>query len=287
MGDYRQQQVLQEEEEYIAMERIEALQKLREPFLPHQISKLPKPTKAQNECAYGQKQICSICNGIHHPDVIHLDYVGHAAITDRLLDVDPFWSWEPMAFGANGLPVMDAIGGMWGRLTVCGMTRPGYGHAGNKTGGDATKELIGDFLRNAAMRFGAALDLWHKGDLHPEDEKPVLKHTPNDGAGDNLSSDRKNLIADTATAIKDDYQSGDIYGAIALYNSAIDNDEHLYLWSLLDSKIRSTITAYKSIVNARSLDELKTAWDSAPKHAHTILTEIKNERKGELTLETE
>ena len=28
------------------------------------------------------------------------------------------------------------------------------------------KERIGDALRNAAMRFGAALDLWHKGDLH-------------------------------------------------------------------------------------------------------------------------
>ena len=30
----------------------------------------------------------------------------------------------------------------------------------------AMKERIGDALRNAAMRFGAALDLWHKGDLH-------------------------------------------------------------------------------------------------------------------------
>jgi hypothetical protein len=31
------------------------------------------------------------------------------------------------------------------------------------------KERIGDALRNAAMRFGAALDLWHKGDLHGDD----------------------------------------------------------------------------------------------------------------------
>ena len=30
------------------------------------------------------------------------------------------------------------------------------------------KERIGDALRNAAMRFGAALDLWHKGDLHAD-----------------------------------------------------------------------------------------------------------------------
>jgi hypothetical protein len=62
---------------------------------------------------------------------------------------------------------------MWIRLTVCGVTRLGYGHAGSKTGGDAIKEVIGDALRNAAMRFGAALDLWHKGDLHGEEKTDV------------------------------------------------------------------------------------------------------------------
>jgi hypothetical protein len=30
--------------------------------------------------------------------------------------------------------------------------------------------VIGDALRNAAMRFGVALDLWHKGELHPDGE---------------------------------------------------------------------------------------------------------------------
>ncbi len=38
----------------------------------------------------------------------------------------------------------------------------GCGDAGQKTGGDAMKERIGDALRNAGMRFGIALDLWHK-----------------------------------------------------------------------------------------------------------------------------
>ena len=117
------------------------LQELRKPFPDHQISYLPKG---------GTK----------------LAYVGHAALTDRLLDVDLGWTWEPLAMNPHGLPVMDDLGGMWIRLTVCGVTRLGYGHAGNKQGGDAIKEIIGDALRNAAMRFGAALDLWHKGDLH-------------------------------------------------------------------------------------------------------------------------
>ena len=35
-----------------------------------------------------------------------LDYVGHAATTARLLEVDPEWTWEPMAKGPNGEPLM-------------------------------------------------------------------------------------------------------------------------------------------------------------------------------------
>lgn len=151
------------------------LAKLREPFPPHQISKLPKPTKAQTDAVKANFRDgirCAQCGSWHHPDVVHLDYVGHAALTDRLLDVDPTWSWEPLAL-RDGLPAFDETGGLWIRLTVCGISRLGYGHAASKQGidpGAREKEVIGDALRNAAMRFGAALDLWHKGDLHVDDE---------------------------------------------------------------------------------------------------------------------
>jgi hypothetical protein len=129
------------------------LELLREPFPPHQISYLPKGG-------------------------VKLAYVGHAALTDRLLDADPCWNWEPLAMSPEGLPVLDPLGGMWIKLTVLGVTRLGYGHAGNKEGGDAIKEIIGDALRNAAMRFGAALDLWHKGDLHVDDEPDPVPAKP-------------------------------------------------------------------------------------------------------------
>lgn len=153
---------------------------LREPFPPNQISKLPKPTKQQTDAlkaAMDKKDFslgirCQLCGAWHHKDVVHLDYVGHAALTDRLLDADPNWSWEPVAF-RDGLPAFDQTGGLWIRLTVCGVTRLGYGHAAGKPSQDPgarEKEVIGDALRNAAMRFGAALDLWHKGDLHGDAE---------------------------------------------------------------------------------------------------------------------
>jgi hypothetical protein len=96
-----------------------------------------------------------------------------------LLDTDPEWTWEPMGYTPEGLPALDRNGGLWIKLTVLGMTRPGYGCADGKSGGDAMKEIIGDALRNAAMRFGAALDLWHKGDLHADDsDEPEPKQDP-------------------------------------------------------------------------------------------------------------
>lgn len=155
-------------------EKIDPLVKMREGFPANQISKLPKETKAQIEKRKADSNFmvfnCKVCGGHHHKDANHLDYVGHAALTDRMLDADIAWSWEPVAYDANGLPALDRNGGLWIRLTVGGVTRMGYGDADGKTGGNAVKEAIGDALRNAAMRFGAALDLWHKGDLHLDDE---------------------------------------------------------------------------------------------------------------------
>jgi hypothetical protein len=152
-----------------------ALAKLREPFPEHQVSKLPKQVKKGDtdrySCVKGTPNFSKAskdgveCGG-YHAWSVHLDYVGHAALTDRLLSTDLLWDWEPLAVDDTGLPQFDRNGGMWIRLTVAGVTRLGYGDSQGKTGPNAVKEAIGDALRNAAMRFGAALDLWHKGDLH-------------------------------------------------------------------------------------------------------------------------
>jgi hypothetical protein len=167
--------------EQVLDELPQGLALLRQPFPPHQISKLPKETKAQREARQADRSKgvnCQVCGGWHHRDAIHLDYVGHAALTDRLLDADPHWTWEPVGITSEGLPAYDRTGGLWIKLTVCGQSRYGFGAADGKTGGDAVKEMIGDALRNAAMRFGAALDLWHKGDLHAEDDEPRHDPTP-------------------------------------------------------------------------------------------------------------
>jgi hypothetical protein len=90
-----------------------------------------------------------------------ISYLNHAIVTDRLIQVDPNWSWEPMGINLDGTPVIDQVGGLWIRLTICESTRIGYGASDlHQKGADAIKSAISDAIKNAAMRFGVALDLW-------------------------------------------------------------------------------------------------------------------------------
>ena len=99
---------------------------------------------------------------------VQLQYLGHADTTRALIEADPTWTWCPMATDDAGLPVLDRDDqgrpvGMWIWIQVCGVERPAYGSCepGKR---DAVKELIGDALRNGAMRFGVAGALWSRAD---------------------------------------------------------------------------------------------------------------------------
>ena len=133
---------------------------LRAAFKPEQIGKLPKGGTI-------------------------LDYVGHAEVTDRLLQVDPDWTWRPTA----PWPGFEQADGLFIELTVCGKTMPGFGEAtGGFSQGDKLKAAIGDAIRNAAMRFGVALDLWMKDDAHTSSTptpQPERKHYTQQTAGNN------------------------------------------------------------------------------------------------------
>jgi hypothetical protein len=174
---------------------LDGLKKLRTPFPPEQVGKLPKGG-------------------------VFLDFVGHGWLTQRLLDVDPLWTWEPFAVDDRGLPLIDANGGLWIRLTVCGVTRIGYGDG---RGNNAIKEAIGDALRNAGMRFGIALDLWCKGD---PDAPPAP--TP-----------REQSLADLAALCKRKrFDTADVGRRF--------NDEHGYAITEAD---QSTIEAFTAVLS--------------------------------------
>lgn len=146
---------------------------------------------------------------------IRLDYVGHAEITRILGVIDPAWTWEPLEI-VNGRPAIHVHDGyiprrdrdpipvsmatMWGRLTLCGITRLAVGSVeAHKP--DLDKELVSDFLRNAAMRFGVALALWMKDDpavvtpLESRRDAPRASESapnhPSATSGPRLASDRQ------------------------------------------------------------------------------------------------
>jgi len=114
---------------------------------------------------------------------ITLDFVGHAEITRILIDVDVNWSWEPCGWD-NGRPAIHEVNGMavmWGYLTILGKTMLGVGSARSDKP-DLDKELIGDFLRNASMRFGICLSLWSKSewDERPQAHAHTIDHKVSD-----------------------------------------------------------------------------------------------------------
>jgi hypothetical protein len=143
--------------------------KLRAPFSADHIEWLPKQLRKEDrdkgKCERPHAGVCADdhpCGGWHARS-IHLRYIGHAGVTDRLNEVDPGWHWEPMAFTEHGTPLF-SDGGMWIRLHVLDAQRIGFGDAAGKTGPNAVKEAIGDAIRNAAMRFGVGTYLWSKSD---------------------------------------------------------------------------------------------------------------------------
>ena len=127
-----------------------------------------------------------------------LSFVGHADITKMLIEVDSEWTWEPVAFDVNGLPayrVENGMAHMAGWLTVQGVRRLGIGSVmHNKP--DLLKELVSDFIRNSAMRFGICLSLWTKqewDDHAPTVVTPAPKAVKAEPADDNTPLSQEQL----------------------------------------------------------------------------------------------
>jgi hypothetical protein len=172
-------------------------ERLAAPFPPEVISYRPQPwCKPCNDapgkvCGKHAEEKCKTCGNTLTNAHFDAEYVGHADTTTRLNEVDPAWSWEPayrdvdrevlMAAIASGNPEIvklviensppkyDQFRGMWMKLVVHddqgdAHERLCYGDAGTKSGPNAVKELIGDGIRNGAMRFGVATGLWSKSE---------------------------------------------------------------------------------------------------------------------------
>jgi hypothetical protein len=177
-------------------DRLTWSQKLRWPFPTDLVCYRPQPwCKACNDaksrvCSDHKKQWCDTCRQSLTEAHADLAYIGHADVNERLDLVDPEWSWRHIAVSLppealahpldssmalqhvieNSLPRYDNEGGLWIEMTVHNdkgdpIQRFGYGDAPGKRGSSAIKEIIGDAIRNAAMRYGVARYLWSRSDI--------------------------------------------------------------------------------------------------------------------------
>ncbi len=193
-----------------------ALRVLREPFPNEVIGLLPRATK--KNVPDSEKSRCAECGQYIGPH-IHLSYVGWAAVVDRILSTDILWTWDAYATDEHGLPVFrESPNGIevefWIRLTIAGVTRPGVGVV-DKSDGDLAKKLISDALKNAASKFGVALELWSKDELEslignqtvqtrkrrppssstPAQRRPIQTDPATDGVLGLTAHDRNKIVA--------------------------------------------------------------------------------------------
>lgn len=120
------------------------------------------------------------------------DYVGHADVTKMLIEIDPMWDWQPAAWieGRPAIHIHEAtqtfrngdtkktrIATMWGFMTLLGKTLPCVGSA-SADKEDYEKELIGDLIRNGALRFGVCINLWARTDVDGSRPTQPRKETP-------------------------------------------------------------------------------------------------------------
>lgn len=124
-----------------------------------------------------------------------LDYVGHAAVTDRLRVAAPDWSYT-----VDEMFTMNDVCWIRGTMTIGDVSRVEYGD------GKDPKEAIGNFIRRAAMRWGVAIDLWSREELESSA-----------GAGPNESAVGRSGAGETPAAPVDTASGGgDELGAAPL-----------------------------------------------------------------------
>lgn len=149
---------------------------------PSLVAYLPRVTcrdcsDKRQTCTKHSKKKCDQCGAFISTAHIHLDYVGHPDVNRTLTEIDPEWSWEPAAFDADGLPAIRVHEGsavLWGRLTLLGKPVWCVGSCENFKS-DREKELIGDLIRNGAMRHNVYASLWSKVERAVPVEEPDTK----------------------------------------------------------------------------------------------------------------
>ena len=175
----------------------------------------------------------------------NLTYLSWAWAWDLALKADEQATYKVEMFGdkcymdINGTAMVFVTVTIFGKPMTCQLPVMDYKNkAITNPDAFAINTAIMRCMTKALSLHGLGLYIYSGEDLPEDPGGPKIRAT--DGA---LVDDKqKSMMHDVATSIRDHYAQNDIIGAVEEILTVTDVEEKTYLWSLLDSKIRSAIT---------------------------------------------
>jgi len=175
----------------------------------------------------------------------NLTYLSWAWAWDLALKADEQATYKVEMFGdkcymdINGTAMVFVTVTIFGKPMTCQLPVMDYKNkAITNPDAFAINTAIMRCMTKALALHGLGLYIYSNEDL-PEDPGGS-KIKPTDGAL--VDEKQKSMMHDVATSIRDHFAQNDIIGAVEEILTVTDVEEKTYLWSLLDSKIRSAIT---------------------------------------------
>lgn len=176
----------------------------------------------------------------------NLTYLSWAWAVDQLLMQDPSATWsygEPVRFGETLMVfcTVTAFGkSMTSQLPVMDYRNKAIPNPDSMAVNTAMQRC----LAKAIALHGLGLYIYAGEDVPEEDKVKVpQKVTPTAGAGDTLSDEEKQWVQDQAIEIIADVDMGNMEAAHDRA-SQMNNDQKVFLWTLLGSTVRSALKKY-------------------------------------------
>ena len=175
----------------------------------------------------------------------NLTYLSWAWAWDLALKADEQATYKVEMFGdkcymdINGTAMVFVTVTIFGKPMTCQLPVMDYKNkAITNPDAFAINTAIMRCMTKALALHGLGLYIYSNEDLPEDPGGPKIK--PTDGAL--VDEKQKSMMHDVATSIRDHFAQNDIIGAVEEILTVTDVEEKTYLWSLLDSKIRSAIT---------------------------------------------
>lgn len=192
------------------------------------------------------KELSKINVNAHTEKKNGLTYLSWAWAVSQLLENDPKATWfygQPVNFGDTLMVfcTVNAFGkSMCAQLPVLDFRNKAIPNPDAMAVNTAMQRC----LAKAIALHGIGIYIYAGEDLPTEDVVQAPKAvTPTAGAGEGLTDDVKQYIQDQAMEIISDIEMDNVEAAHDRA-SLLDNDQKLYLWTLLDSKVRSALKKY-------------------------------------------